>query len=306
MEGNYAPAAVSLAEGIAAHLQGKWQLAWTHCDRADELLRVAEVHDVTWEQATARAFALWALMYAGEYAELARRQPRLLREATERDDLYGRLNYSSTIMLAVELAADRPLEARRRLDEDERLLTPGRFHVQHHNAAQARTILELYCGRGDDAWQLVEHGWRRYCTSLLGRIQQIRVDFLQVQGRAALSAASAAANPAPLLQAARRIVGRLHRERTPWADATASLIQSGIQALRNERAAAEATLQQAVRQLDGVQMRLMAAAARRRLAALTTGPNREQLLAEADAVMAEQGVRNAARLTAAFAPGFRD
>ena len=138
MEGNYAPAAVSLAEGIAAHLQGKWQLAWTHCDRADELLREAEVHDVAWELATARAFALWALMYAGEYAELARRQPRLLREATERDDLYGRLNYSSTIMLAVELAADRPLEARRRLDEDDRLLTPGRFDVQHHNAAQAR------------------------------------------------------------------------------------------------------------------------------------------------------------------------
>ena len=184
---------------------------------------------MAWELATARAFALWARMYAGEYAELARRQPRLLREATERDDLYGRLNYSSTIMLAVELAADRPLEARRRLDEDQRLLTPGRFDVQHHNAAQAHTILELYCGRGDDAWQLVENGWRRYCTSLLGRIQQIRVDFLRF--RAGPLCPLPRPPPTPLPCSGPRGGSSDCTASEPWAEATASLILAGIHSL---------------------------------------------------------------------------
>ena len=61
---------------------------------------------------------MWCLMYQGNMAELARRQPKLIGLAQENDDLFAVLNFGTVIMTAVLLAGDDTAEARRRLEAD--------------------------------------------------------------------------------------------------------------------------------------------------------------------------------------------
>src|SRR5262249_6422518 len=64
--GDYGFGTVALAEGIAAHLQGRWSAAIAGCDRAEEIFRRCRQRDVTWETDTAQTFAMWALMFRGD------------------------------------------------------------------------------------------------------------------------------------------------------------------------------------------------------------------------------------------------
>jgi hypothetical protein len=76
--------------------------------------------------------------------------------------------------------------------------------------------------------------------------------------------------------------------------------------MRGRDASARAHVEKAVRQFDEAQMRLYAAVARRRLGQLRGGDGGRALLAEADAWMNAQGVRDASKLSRVIAPGFPD
>ena len=67
-----------------------------------------------------------------------------------------------------------------------------------------------------------------------------------------------------------------------------------------------ARLEAAVAAFDRADMRLYAAAARRRLAAITNGDRAEVLRGESDAYMAAEDIRNPASMTRLLAPGFPD
>jgi hypothetical protein len=96
----------------------------------------------------------------------------------------------------------------------------------------------------------------------------------------------------------------LEHERAVWAKALARPIRAGIAYGRGDLEGARRLLVEAVALLEGVDMMLYAQAARRRLGKLIGGDEGAALVAEADAWMAGQGVRNPARMTAALAPGF--
>ena len=81
---------------------------------------------------------------------------------------------------------------------------------------------------------------------------------------------------------------------------------AGLAATRGTPSDAIPLLRAAAADLDSVDMRLYAAAARRRLGQLLNNDEGRSLITQADQWMASQNIRNPIRMTAMLAPGFAD
>ncbi len=266
--GPYARAMLALSEGTVAHLCGEWRAAWSACEQAEQWFRESEHPDVAWELDTAQTFSLWARMYAGDYQVLAERQPVLRRGAIERDDLFGRANFGARVLATVRLGLGRPQEAREAVEADLQLLPTGMFHVQHHNLVLARAMLQMTCGEGRQAYQGLAQAWSHYRRALLSHVQQVRIDFFELLGRAALAAAAQDPQHWPDCAAAvRRSVRRLERERAAWGSAMAALLRAGAASFEATPAETAARYEEAAAKLQAVHMTAFAksAAARRQL-----------------------------------------
>ncbi len=250
------------ARGVAAHLRGQWSLASRCCDRALVYLQDERCRDVTWEVNTARTFAIWALQYQGNLAEIARRQPELLRIAKETNDLSASLNYGTQVMTHLQLAIGRPDEARARLKEDQSRLSSYGFFVQHHNFLLANVFVDLYDGNGDQAIEGLRGEWRNYQKSFLSRVQQIRIDYLQFHCRAALAAAASNYQKKKSLETAKQTIDKLKRERIGYAIALAEAFQSSWLHQQGDANAASLHLEKAIVLLSKAQMVLFCNACR--------------------------------------------
>ena len=80
----------------------------------------------------------------------------------------------------------------------------------------------------------------------------------------------------------------------------------GVAATRGDRSNAVELLTPAVDDFESLEMRLHAAAARRRLGQLVGGDEGRTLVAQADSWMTGQGIRNPTRMAAMIAPWLRD
>lgn len=298
----YSQAGCHLARGVAAHLQGRWRAASRSCDLAADYLCDDRCQDVAWELDTARTFALWALYYQGQIKELAGRQPELLRMARAQQDLFATLNFGSIVMTLVQLGADRPDVARRQLELERGMLSQDQFYVQHHNWVLGRTLLELYDGQPRAAWDSVADQWAGYQRSWLNRVEQVRLDYYQVQGRAAVAvAADPQADVGP--QPAWRTVRQLENERAPWAKAICRLLRGGLATIHNEQQAAIEEFELAAQLLETQQMHLHAAAARCRLGQLRADSRGREHAERGRKRMDDLGVANVEHMTRAMAPG---
>jgi hypothetical protein len=301
----YPAAMVTLAKGIADALEGRWESAWTLCDQAEGIFRT-HCTGVMWELSTSHRFALWPLMFLGEVAEIGRRLPALIKEARERDDLYAVTNLSLVIRTFVRLADDEPERARRELRQVIDEWSQQGFHVQHMNRLFDEVQIDLYQGDGSAAWERVTGQWPALARSYLLRIQQVRIFLLHLRARAALAAATAAADPEPLLHAAERDARLLRRERIAWAEALAQLVRAGVAMGRHDAGGARQLLEDAAGRLEAAGLRLHAAAARRRLGEKVGGSEGQRLVEQADAWMKGQNIQRPHRMTALLAPGFPD
>ena len=235
VEDPYALGMVILARGVAAYLEGRWQDAHESCDRAEMIFR-DHCTGVAWEIDTANAFSLWGLSHLGEIAELCRRWPILLAQARERGDLYASMNLSSYLMSVVRLAADDPDTARAELRETMARWSRQGYHVQHNDALWAGVQIELFCGAGQSAWNLIRQAWPALRRSLLLRVQFVRTSMHFLRARAALAAAaelgcSRPAEARSLLATAAHDARRLEREAMPCPWAYALMIRGGLAAL---------------------------------------------------------------------------
>ncbi|MBV8234093.1 MAG: protein kinase [Acidimicrobiia bacterium] len=293
---------LQLAKGVAAHLEGRWRAGLDGCDRAATSFR-DHCTGVAWKELDlAHSFALWSLIHLGEVAELSRRQPVLLQEAQERGDLYATMNHSTYSLSLVRLASDEPDRAR---DEIRRMMGPWSrtgYHVQHNDQLWAAVQIELYCGDGRAAWDLLTRHWPALVRSQLLRIQIIRVCMWSLRARAALAAAATADDPTLLLRSAARDARRLAREGVPWSVAHARFIQGLLAAARGAHDEAAVWLDEAAARLEAADMRLCAAAARARRGGLPGRVADRALVADAHAWMADQGIRNPTRMAAMYAP----
>jgi tetratricopeptide (TPR) repeat protein len=289
-----------LAEGLVASARGEWKKALTHSERALEILRDQCV-GLTWETNIAQNLVIWALMYLGELAEVSRRVPELLATARSRGNLYlttelcTRSNY-------VWLAADDPDGGEREAVESIACWSQKGFHRQHYSALLARVQTALYRGDAQGAWRLLNEHESRLRQSLLTKVQVFRVETHYLWGRAALALAATEPRPESFLSRARMAARRIARERMPWSNPIALLLDACVANLEGRRAQACSDLHDAAERFDRADMQLYAAVARSRLGILEGNKLGEQ----AEAWMAAQAIRNPARLSAMLAPGFAD
>jgi hypothetical protein len=296
----YPRAMVTLARGTREYLAGRFR-------RAAELLRVAEqaLRDsctgVTWEIDTCWAWWLVSQEFMGQWAEMASELPLLLRDARDRGDLYADIYLSIVGLTGVCLAADEPDRALEEVEAAMGRWSQSGFHVQHHAELHARVIIHLHRNEGAGAWEYIRDKERRYRRALLWRVQQVRIDFLQMRTRSALAAADQAADRNSLLRSAERDVRKLERETAAWGQALGALMRACVHDARMGASGPELFAAAADR-LEAADLGAFAAAARYRQGERTGGEEGARLRDAAVAWLAGQGVRDPLRIVCSHAP----
>ena len=259
---------------------------------------------VVWELDTARIFGLWSLFYLGRIDIMRDRCRRVFAEARERGDRYL-LATPGPFVGTVALLADDDVEAARESAREAlgRWSQRG-FHIQHLNFYYGNLYADLYEGNPSRAWGRIAETSTPLSSSLLLRIQQVRIDVLQHGGRCAVAAAAMAPDPGPLLRSAERYARRLDRERVSWSVALARIIRAGSASVKGDPETAALLLSRAVDACESADLAMFASAARRQLGRLLGGDEGRDLVARAETSMHDQAIRNPARFAACLAPGF--
>lgn len=279
---------------IAFH-NARWQQAY-ELGREAELAFRRDLVGMVKEVSSMQLYSAVAALNLGHLGPLSRRLDALVREAAQRRDLYTQVNLRSGFLNARWLVQDDPVRARAEVDAARRDWDPGYYTVQRFFDFFARVQIELYRGHGMEAAARARRGVGPFRRSLLGRVMVLRVFTSDLVGRAALAESCVSARR-DSLHAARREERRLRKERTPWADALASMLRAGICRVTGEHRAAERALLDAIVGFDDLGMAAHAASARLQRAHWA-GDSTDEAHAELIAL----GVRNPERWTRMLLP----
>ena len=278
---------------IRLFFHGQWREA------GDALVDAIERYATTpagWHS-NAQLFAIYCLMYRGRLAELRLHHAARLLDAEERGDLYTTVNLRVGHSNSVWLLADDVDAARRHLREAMAAWPTKRYSLQHYRAILAEANVELYCGNGDAAYDLVVRGWPPLRRSLLLYVQYVRADAYFLRARCALAAGRIAE--------AKRFARKLDRERMPWTSTLASLVWAGVARGAGARAGREAEvahLRTAVERAEAEDMNLHAAVARFRLREISGAGACREVEQRSLAWMTDQGIARPDRIAAMLAP----
>jgi serine/threonine protein kinase/tetratricopeptide (TPR) repeat protein len=300
---------VTLAAGYAAYFSGQWRNAFDFTERADKILR-DHCTGVSWELYTAHHFSLRSLLYLGEWDELGRRLPSLLKEAQERGDKFAETNLTTRIAYIVHLAADEVDRVREEVNHGIESWPNKGFHVQHFYDLFRRIEVALYCGDNSAAWNLISALWSDLSQTLQLRVQISRIETLHLRARCAVAVAADARPGARqgvafkrLLQSAEKDAEKLAREEMSWAKPLSRLIMAAVASLKDDRAGALELLGAAEAGLEAAETFIYAVAARRCRGELLGGEQGAALVEAADSWMQSQNIKNPQRLTSMLVPG---
>ncbi|MDI1446330.1 serine/threonine-protein kinase [Polyangium sp. 6x1] len=294
---------VSMYGAAITMIEGRWHAALERYDDIGRHLRSRRL-DLAMYQNMAHVVAVIALDAMGRLEELAKRTAAWHHEATSLGNLFAAISASSASAVT-RIAADDVEEARRRVREGVASWTRGGMHVQHMYALRVEAYADLYEGHADMARTRVLHSWGAIVRSQQLRVQPSRIDMLFLRARTAIAIATQALprRRARLAREAERIASRLECEIRADAAPSAALLRAAVARLRGQEDEALTYLDAAIRGFDEAEMALHAACARRRKGELSGGESGRALVAVADTVMEQRGVRRPDRWAAIFAPG---
>ena len=301
----HAVALSTLVRGNADYFRGSWKLARQRCDEAEAIFR-DRCTGVSWEIHTAQTFSLWSLLWLGEVREFWRRAATLIVEAEERGDLYALTAFRTARAQYGYPAVDDVESGRGEVAEVMQRWSRQGFQLPHWWELFALGNLDLYEG-GAAAHARIEARWPALASSMLLRIQVLRLEATHFRARGALAAARATpAERASRARFAQGLAGKIARERVPWSDALAAAVRAGVAHLGERPEEALVLLDEAIRGFGAADMALMAATAKRRKGELLGGAEGGALIAAADAFMRAQRIARPERITAMLMPGFPD
>ena len=298
-------ALVKLNEAVAEFLWGDYPASLKSLSEAEQIFK-DQCTGVIWELDTTYIFWVFNLGWTGDWAAMSRRLPGLIAEVEERGDKYAAAYMRLRSLHLIHLAADNVPKAR----EQESLGISGwskhSFQIQHFSDFAARQEIDFYDDRPSAAWDRIGSVAPAFRRSLLNRIQSVWIQWTDLRARSAVALAAspeAKGTAAALLSSAERDASRLERERVPWATALARLTRATVAATRGDRERAATLAGEADALFSAVDMRLCAAAARRRRGEAQSGAEGRAVIAAVDAWMAANTIKNPARVTAMLAPG---
>jgi hypothetical protein len=295
----------SFAEGVTGHFSESFTLG-----RAAEDLWLGRCSGVAWELATIRLIINSALFHRGELRELAAVVGPLTADAEARGDLFAMTWYRVTMTFFGPLIFDdRPDAAREGVHGAMSAWSQREFDYLHFFQVLALARIDIYAGDPLAARQRFATCWPKFTRAFLLRFQLQRVFANYLRAASALAAAALHAGKderlvRTLLHEADRDIQRLAREAVPWAAAKTVSLRAGLAAVTGDQASAASLLDRAASAFDACDMALFAAAARRRRGQLIGGNEGRALVEAAETWMAGQGIKNPARVTTLFAPGF--
>lgn len=300
----YATAFVTGASAVVEHALGNFSKSRERAERAEATFRTS-CAGVAWELDLVQLIALMCLYYEGNLSELERRLEPILDDARQRGDLFAMSSVQILVKYRSHLLRDQPDEARETATAAMANWDQDGFQLQHRHELLAHAEIDLYLGRGGDAYRRFERSWSALKRSLLLKAQQQRLELFDARARAAIAMSSESGVDAPaMLAVAERHAGWIERARMPWADALAKLIRAGIAERTGKPEQAVALLRAASEGFVASGLALHTAIARRILGGKLGGDEGRALVATADTWLATTHVKDAARVTAALAPGF--
>jgi serine/threonine protein kinase/tetratricopeptide (TPR) repeat protein len=276
---------VEFCAALTHFLVGRYAAAVEHSEQAERSFKDLG-SPVTWEAATARLFSVWSLFYLGELADLSKRVPLLLREAQGRGDRYALTSLQTGLSNVSVLAAGDPTRARAQVREAMAQWSQSSFHFQHYWAVLSEGMIDLYEGKPQDALKRTRDAWPKLKSSMLLRIQNVRIEATFLRARSALASGE--------LGEALADAERLEAENVDWARGFAAVIR-GL-------CGRPESLQQAIQVFEASDMRLFAAATRLRLGEISQGPLAQASLKAGEAWLLAQGVKDPAALARMLVP----
>ncbi len=209
-----------MARGVAAYTQGRWPEALEQNDRSTAVYR-DRCTGVEISLDLSAYYALRALGWLGDFAELRSRRKALLKDAEERQDLFSMTNYRTEVMSLDLLADDDPAGAAGEIEDAMKHWSHRSFHAQHLFALVGGVRIELYRGRGAAARALIDAARRDYEASQLHRSCIGRINMYNILACSALAARPAGSGN--LDREATAAAAGLDRERIPYASALAQM-----------------------------------------------------------------------------------
>jgi hypothetical protein len=134
----------------------------------------------------------------------------------------------------------------------------------------------------------------------------LRIESLYLHGRGVLAMAAKYGRRRRFLSTTRAAARQIARERMPWSDPIALLLEAGLAHLEGKTPLTLRLLHDAAAGFDRADMKLYSAVTKRRIGALQDDAAGRALKHDADDWMAAQNIRNPAAMTRTLAPGFGD
>jgi eukaryotic-like serine/threonine-protein kinase len=299
-DSQHARALVELGHGVGAYMLGRFDEIHGPCVRAEQLLR--GLPGCSWEMSMAHLYTIEGLIHTGRLAHLQQVLRGYIEEADARGDLFGGLSMRVQGHVA-HLAADDPDLALSMIREGMDAYTDEGVRLPHYWEFYAMGQVKLYQGQGTDALSWVDAWIPKLRGAQLLRVKVARLGAKYLRGRAALAAACTEGEQAGrCLGIASREARSLLGERTPLSTAMARSLQAAVAACQGKTNDAGRLFQRAEAAFKALGMSLYAAANRRRQGQLAGGERGEELVRQVDAWLAEQRVRDPARMSAMLVP----
>ena len=300
------PHAVGMARmsrGVSAFFYGQFAECQRCCEEAAQLFR-DHCTGVAWERETCNAFAFWAVHYQGHYAELSRRYGPLVQEARSRGARLAEADFTTFGGPFVHFAADDAERVRTEVEAVMRQWSQQDFQVQHYTMLTALTQADLYSGNYAAAWERITAGWAGVRGAMLLHVEIVRIYMLYLRARCALGQVRSGTDRDRMLKSAALDARRLARERPPYARAFAGLVDAAVAAWRDRPNEALRQLDASAAAFEDLGIEMYAAPARRWAGVLRGGDEGRAAVAQVDAALAVEGVRNPAALAALQVQGF--
>ncbi|HEX3776766.1 MAG TPA: protein kinase [Polyangiaceae bacterium] len=309
MDDDNASALAHVSRGVAAYLQGKISASLAHCEEAVRILSQRCVGAV-WETVTAQRFMIASLFALGRFRDLAELVPPFVAEAEIQGNLYAASYFRTSYSNTAWLVRDDTVEASRQLSRAREEWTAKGTQLPHCWLLVGQCQLGFYTGDADGTWAKVCERWPDLQAAHFFHVGVLRVQLWHLRAASAallaeqLARRGQRARASELWSEARNAAKQLGRQAIPSAAPLAGLLEAAVESAEGRREQARMRLGEVARSFDDHGLRLYAAAARARLAALGEGRDASLLRSSAEAAFSQESVENPAKMIDLLAPGF--